>query len=111
MMDRFLVPLPNDYAWMMVQPDQMPTLLALFLSLAICCRLLTYKRRGANFRRPISCLAYGIFVGCGTLAIQILAGRYIALPISWSFVMLLGICAVLIYRARGNVAKVMRVNA
>lgn len=107
----FLVPLPQDYAWMMVQPQQLPTILALLIALAICGRLLTYRRRGARFRRSISWLAYGLFVGCGSLAIQILAGRYIALPISWSFVILLAVCAVLIYRARGNVARIVRINA
>ncbi|WP_438767888.1 phage holin family protein [Kushneria sp. TE3] len=107
----FLLPLPDNYAWMMVQPDQLPTICALLISLAICGRLLTYRRRGARYRRRISWLAYGLFVGSGTLAIQILAGRYIALPISWSFVILLAVCAVLIYRARGNVAHIVRVNA
>ncbi|GHC17634.1 hypothetical protein GCM10010082_06110 [Kushneria pakistanensis] len=107
----FLIPLPQDYAWMMVQPQQLPTLLALFIALAICGRLLTYRRRGARYRRPISWLAYGLFVGSGTLAIQILAGRYVGLPISWSFVILLAVCAVLVYRARGNVAHIVRVNA
>lgn len=86
-------------------------LVALFFvgaNLASAVRLLLYRRNGARFRRGMSWLAYLLIVGTGGQALDVLVRHE---PVTvWQAVVAV-LIAVLVYRAQGNVACIVRVNS
>jgi len=84
---------------------------AVFLaSLAICLRLLTYTAgEHASHRPGVACCAWLLIVSTGGQALQILLlGSHTTVSV-WQ----LGVLLVLLfvtYRARGNVARLLRVD-
>lgn len=71
-------------------------------------RLLLYRRNGARFRRGMSWLAYLLIVGTGGQALDVLVRHE---PVTvWQAVVAV-LIAVLVYRAQGNVACIVRVNS
>lgn len=84
------------------------TVLTLLASLAICVRLLTYHRPAdARHRHSASWCAWLLIASTGGQALHILlAGAAAEVP-PWHLGTLLAL-AVLTFRARGNVARLMR---
>lgn len=77
-------------------------------NLASAVRLLLYRRNGARFRRGMSWLAYLLIVGTGGQALDVLVRHE---PVTvWQAVVAV-LIAVLVYRAQGNVACIVRVNS
>lgn len=77
-------------------------------NLASALRLLLYRRNGARFRRGMSWLAYLLIVGTGGQALDVLVRHE---PVTvWQAVVAV-LIAVLVYRAQGNVACIVRVNS
>ncbi|MEO1830032.1 MAG: phage holin family protein [Pseudomonas sp.] len=87
------------------------TLIASMLCGAICWRVATFRRKGARYRLGMSLCAYLLAVGTGgyslTVALATLTGGQVA-PVSPFLLIVFVILAVMVWRARGNVAAVLR---
>lgn len=87
------------------------TLIAAAICGAICMRILSYQRGGARYRILISVLAYVLAMGTGCFSISVLvatvSGRTMS-GVSPFLLIVLAVMLVLVYRARGNVAQIMR---
>ena len=81
------------------------TLLALLSYASTCLRLLCYRRGLANHRLHISLLAWLLIVATGTSALEILLGH--GHPSFGQTAIALTLC-VLVHRAQGNVANIIR---
>jgi len=89
------------------------TLMAGTLCGAICYRIANYRREGARYRAGVSCLAYLLAVGTGCESLMITLSMMFAKPaqpVSPFLLMVLAVLAVLVYRARGNVARILRMD-
>lgn len=86
------------------------TLLTFAASLAICLRLLSYRRAADTRHRPGIGLFAWLLIACtGGQALQILLQGARFHPSLWHLGVLF-VLAVLTFRARGNVARILRVN-
>lgn len=84
------------------------TVLTLLASVAICVRLLTYRRPDdATHRHSASWCAWLLIASTGGQALHILLAGAAAQVNAWNLGVLL-VLVVLTYRARGNVARLMR---
>ncbi|MCQ4267379.1 phage holin family protein [Pseudomonas stutzeri] len=84
------------------------TQVTFWLCLVIFLRLFTYRRSGARFRRGVSLVAV-LVMGCaGQTMISILQGALHMQPQSWPLVALLAVFTCTIWRARGNLAVVLK---
>ena len=81
------------------------TMLALLSYASTCLRLLCYRRGLANHRHHISLVAWLLIVATGTSALEILLG--IGHPSFGQVCTALTLC-VLVHRAQGNVANIIR---
>ncbi|MEI2416234.1 phage holin family protein [Orrella sp. JC864] len=88
--------------------EQIIVLIAVVANLATAGRLLAYQRAGARYRPLISCMAYVLIVCTGAEALSILLGASTASVWSSGVAVVL---SVLVWRARGNVARIVRVQA
>ncbi|MGY2277428.1 MULTISPECIES: phage holin family protein [Pseudomonas] len=89
------------------------TLIAGALCGAICLRIAVYRREGARYRAGVSWLAYLLAVGTGCESLQITLATLTAKPapaVSPFLLMVLVVLLVLVYRARGNVARILRMD-
>jgi len=89
------------------------TLIAGALCGAICFRIAVYRRDGARYRAGVSWLAYLLAVGTGCESLQITLATLLAKPaptVSPFLLMVLVVLLVLVYRARGNVARILRMD-
>lgn len=89
------------------------TLIAGALCGAICIRIAIYRREGARHRPGVSWLAYALAVGTGCEWLSIIMAVLFAKPtpaVSPFLLIVLLVLAVLVYRARGNVARIVRMN-
>lgn len=89
------------------------TLTAGALCGAICFRIAVYRRDGARYRAGVSWLAYLLAVGTGCESLQITLATLLAKPaptVSPFLLMVLIVLLVLVYRARGNVARILRMD-
>lgn len=82
----------------------------LFVCSAICLRLITYRRRGSRFRPGVSLCAYLTALCTGSQALSILIDDYPGGQLSPWMLGLLLILLVLIFRARGNLAGLLRLG-
>lgn len=77
----------------------------------ICCRVASYKRAGSRYRLGVSVGAWLVAVGSGGYTLSVLMAALLGLPIyatsPFMLIMLVSML-VLVCRARGNVAAVMR---
>ncbi|TLX65084.1 phage holin family protein [Stutzerimonas nosocomialis] len=82
---------------------------AMFLICAVLfLRLFTYRRRGARFRRGVSCLAM-LVMGCaGAAVIYILTGELRVPAMAWPLVVLLAVFAWAVWQSGGNLAGAFR---
>lgn len=81
------------------------TVLALLSYARTCLRLLCYRRGLANHRLHISLAAWLLIVATGTSALEILLGH--SHPSFGQAAIALTLC-VLVHRAKGNVANIIR---
>ncbi|MCY1295851.1 putative 3TM holin [compost metagenome] len=85
------------------------TLAAASVCSAICVRIAAYSRKGARYRFGISLLAYFLCVGTGcyavTVLLDVLRGGHQQAVSPFLLIVLLAL-ALLVYRAKGNVARV-----
>lgn len=81
------------------------TVLALLCYASTCLRLLCYRRGLANHRLHISLVAWLLIVATGTSALEILLGH--GHPSFGQAAIALTLC-VLVHRAQGNVANIIR---
>ncbi|AIC20592.1 hypothetical protein EY04_17260 [Pseudomonas chlororaphis] len=89
------------------------TLIAGALCGAICFRIAVYRRDGARYRAGVSWLAYLLAVGTGCESLQITLSALMAKPaptVSPFLLMVLIVLVVLVYRVRGNVARILRMD-
>ena len=87
---------------------QLLTAIALLSYIATCAQLLCYRRGVANYRLQVSVVAWLLIVFTGTRALEILLGHgHISIGDSGLAFTL----ALLVYRAQGNVATLLRDNA
>lgn len=86
---------------------------AAFICSAICVRIASYRREGARYRAGVSLLAYLLCVGTGcyslTVYLDMLRGHSHASLSPWLLIILM-VLAVLVYRARGNVARIIQID-
>ena len=89
------------------------TLIAGTLCGAICYRIAAYRRDGARYRAGVSWLAYLLAVGTGCESLLITLSVMFSKPVptvSTFLLMVLIVLSVLVYRARGNVARILRMD-
>jgi hypothetical protein len=89
------------------------TLLAGALCGAICWRIATYRRDGARYRAGVSCLAYILAAATGCEWLTVMMAVLLAKPVtavSPFILVVLFVLTVLVYRAHGNVARVLRLD-
>ncbi|VVP33729.1 hypothetical protein PS880_04473 [Pseudomonas fluorescens] len=89
------------------------TLLAGAFCGAICYRIATYRRDGARYRAGVSCLAYLLAVATGCEWLTVMLAVLLAKPVTAvsPFILVeLLVLLILVYRARGNVARVLRLD-
>nr|WP_225583561.1 phage holin family protein [Pseudoxanthomonas sp. PXM02] len=88
----------------------MITLLTLAANAAVCARLVTYRRMpGTRYRMGVSLCAWLLIACTGGQALQILLIGARAHPNLWQLGVLL-VLAILSFRARGNVARILKVD-
>jgi drug/metabolite transporter (DMT)-like permease len=83
-------------------------LLIIASCLATCLRLLLYRRQGSNFKRGISVVAYVLIVITGAVGLLVLMGKMTSADINPVFIFCLFVLMLLVYRAQGNVAQLIR---
>lgn len=89
------------------------TLIAGAICGAICIRIAIYRREGARYRAGVSWLAYALAAATGCEWLSILLAALFAKPtpaVSPFLLIVLLVLAVLVYRARGNVARILRMD-
>ncbi|WP_028627677.1 phage holin family protein [Metapseudomonas resinovorans] len=89
------------------------TLAAASICSAICLRIASFRRGSLRYRLGVSLVAYLLCIGTGGYALEVfgdaLVGRT-ANAISPWLLIILGAVMVLIYRAKGNVARVFQMD-
>lgn len=89
------------------------TLLAGGVCGAICIRIAFYRRAGARYRAGVSWLAYTLAAATGCEWLSILLAVLLSKPVptvSPFLLIVLIVLVVLVYRARGNVARILRMD-
>lgn len=80
---------------------------------AICFRIAFYRRQGAKYHAGASWSAYVIAAATGCEWLSVMLSVFMAKPVDsvspFIFVVLL-VLLVLVYRARGNVARILRMD-
>jgi len=84
--------------------DQALLTLNLLIGLAICVRLLFYRKRYARHKMHMSVVAYLVAVAYAWLVIRILTGQYVV-PVDWSEVATNAAVMVAVFRSHGNIAR------
>lgn len=81
---------------------------AFWLCVVLFVRLFTFQRGVLRFRRGMSCLAWLTMASAGAAVIHIAQGDLILPPYAWPLVTLLAVFTGLVWRAKGNLAAVLR---
>jgi len=81
-----------------------------WLCLGLFVRLFTFRRKGARFRRDMSCLAWLVMVGAGATMMYISKGLLVMPLESWPLVVLLAVFVGSVWQSAGNVARVWKEN-
>jgi hypothetical protein len=84
------------------------TQITFWLCLALFVRLFTFRRKGARFRRNMSCLAWLMMVSAGTAMMYISKGLLVMPAVSWPLVVMLGVFVGSVCQSSGNLARVWR---
>lgn len=84
------------------------TVMTAVVCLAICVRIVTFRRQDSRYRVGVSLAAYALAASTGCEALSALLGLY---PANSPFMLLiLLVLCVLVFRARGNVASIVRID-
>lgn len=86
----------------------MVTLVLVFAWLFVAARLICYQRRGARYRFWVSLAAYALMVGAFSRAVLVAVERA---PAHWTEAIVALALAALVWRARGNVACLVRARS
>lgn len=89
------------------------TLLAAAICGAICARIMSYQREGARYRAFVSLLAYVLAMGTGCFALSVTIGTLYGKPVeevSPFLLIVLAVMLILVYRAKGNIAQILRMD-
>lgn len=81
-----------------------------WLCLGLFVRLFTFRRRGARFRRNISCLAWLVMVNAGAAMMFITKGLLVMPVQSWPLVGILAVFVSSVYQSGGNLAQVWKIT-
>jgi uncharacterized membrane protein YfcA len=89
------------------------TLAAASICSAICLRIASFRRGSLRYRLGVSLVAYLLCIGSGgyalTVFVEALRGAHPAAISPWLLI-ILGAVMVLIYRAKGNVARLIQLD-
>ncbi|UHG99188.1 phage holin family protein [Pseudomonas sp. 7-41] len=80
---------------------------------AICFRITVYQRQGARYRAGVSWCAYALAAATGCEWLSVMLAILLAKPataVSPFILIVLLVLAVLVYRAGGNVARILRMD-
>jgi CHASE2 domain-containing sensor protein len=89
------------------------TLVAAALCGAICLRIVSYQRGDARYRLGVSLLAWALAVGSGCYSLSVslaLVSGHVMTPLSPFLLIILAALLLLVYRARGNVARIIQID-
>ena len=89
------------------------TLAAAAICGAICFRIAFYRRQGARYRAGVSWCAYVLAAATGCEWLSVMLAVLLARPttaVSPFILVVLLVLLVLVYRARGNVARILRME-
>ena len=89
---------------------QIMTQATFWLCVALFVRLFTFRRRGARFRRDMSCLAWLVMVAAGSAAVYIGKGLLVMPANSWPLVLLLAVFVGSVWQSAGNLARVWKMG-
>jgi len=90
--------------------QQVLTQATLWLCVALFIRLFTFRRRGARFRRDMSCLAWLVMVAAGSVVVYIGKGQLMMPRNSWPLVVILSVFVGSVCQSAGNLARVWKVG-
>ncbi|MGE6790879.1 phage holin family protein [Pseudomonas guineae] len=89
------------------------TLVAAAICGAICLRIVAYQRGEARYRLGVSLLAWALAVGSGCYSLSVslaLVSGGAMTPLSPFLLIILAALLLLVYRARGNVARIIQID-
>jgi phosphatidylserine synthase len=89
------------------------TLAAAAICGAICFRIAFYQRQGARYRAGVSWCAYALAAATGCEWLSVMLAILLAHPttsVSPYILVVLLVLAVLVYRADGNVARILKTD-
>ncbi|MNR06479.1 hypothetical protein D3C85_1225520 [compost metagenome] len=89
---------------------QVLTQVTFWLCVALFVRLFTFRRRGARFRRSMSCLAWLVMVAAGSVVVYIGKGQLVMPHNSWPLVIILSVFVGSVCQSAGNLARVWKVG-
>ncbi|MFJ5253775.1 phage holin family protein [Pseudomonas sp. NPDC088414] len=89
---------------------QVLTQATFWLCVALFVRLFTFRRRGARFRRSMSCLAWVVMVASGSAVVYIGKGQLVMPQNSWPLVIVLAVFVGSVYQSSGNLARVWKMG-
>lgn len=89
---------------------QVLTQATFWLCAALFVRLFTFRRRGARFRRSMSCLAWLVMVAAGSVVVYIGKGQLVMPHNSWPLVIILSVFVGSVCQSGGNLARVWKVG-
>lgn len=89
---------------------QVLTQATFWLCVALFVRLFTFRRRGARFRRSMSCLAWLVMVAAGSMVVYIGKGQLVMPHNSWPLVVILSVFVGSICKSAGNLARVWKIG-
>ncbi|MCP1487976.1 hypothetical protein J3D48_004289 [Pseudomonas fluorescens] len=89
---------------------QVLTQATFWLCVTLFVRLFTFRRRGARFRRSMSCLAWVVMVASGSAVVYIGKGMLVMPQNSWPLVVVLAVFVGSVCQSSGNLARVWKMG-
>ncbi|MFJ2527160.1 phage holin family protein [Pseudomonas helmanticensis] len=89
---------------------QVLTQATFWLCVTLFVRLFTFRRRGARFRRSMSCLAWVVMVASGSAVVYIGKGQLVMPQNSWPLVVVLMVFVGSVCQSNGNLARVWKMG-
>ncbi|MCD5977227.1 phage holin family protein [Pseudomonas quasicaspiana] len=86
------------------------TQVTFWLCMSLFIRLFTFRRKGARFRRDMSCLAWLMMASAGAAMMYIGKGMLIVQVTAWPLVLILAVFVGSVYQSSGNLARVWKVG-
>ncbi|MCQ2994192.1 phage holin family protein [Pseudomonas syringae] len=86
------------------------TQVTFWLCMSLFIRLFTFRRKGARFRRDMSCLAWLMMASAGAAMVYIGKGMLVVQVTEWPLVLILAVFVGSVYQSSGNLARVWKVG-